>query len=94
MLEENNETMIIACYQPRVTRMANTIFNCIDSYSEVASEIIGGMGFTFRGLNKEYLTKQSKKFRGIDLTRYEAYINMYENGLRKIYNKKDTKDGE
>lgn len=85
--------MLQACFQPKTSLIASLVFDAIHSYSDVASDIVGGMAFHFKGINKDYLVKQAKRFKGIDLTRYEYYIDLYANGLRKIYNKKEDKNG-
>ena len=93
MMEEKNTLMIEACTPPKVIPLAWEVFNAIDSYARASSIIISGMMFSFEGLDKDKLARLAKKWRNIDLTRYEPYIDMYENGLSKLYNKKEKKNG-
>lgn len=85
--------MLLACEQPKTSPLSFQIFSAIHSYAEVATEIIGGMSFVFRGINKKYLIDMAKTFRNVELVRYEPFIDMYENGLRKLYNRKEEKNG-
>jgi hypothetical protein len=93
MEEEGNELMLKACFQPSASPIASAVFNAISSYASETSIVIGGMGFSFQGIDKLKLIENAKKFRNINLTRYEPYIDMFANGLREIYNVKDKKDG-
>lgn len=92
-MKENNTLMLEACFYPQTSYMAHSIYSAISSYSGVASQIIGGMGFSFQGLDKEYLLKMAKKFRNIELVRYEPYIDMYADELEKLYEKGNKQDG-
>ena len=94
MIEEENELMLKACFQPKVLPISSAVFNAIASYSGVASELVGGMAFHFKGLNKDYLIKNAKRFRNIELIRYEPDIDMYAEKLKKLYNPKENKNGK
>lgn len=91
MKEEGNETMLEACIPPKTSFLATAIFSALDSYVFEAANIVGGMGISFLGVDRTKVIKNAKLFRNINLVRYEPYLDMYINELRKLYNNKEKK---
>ena len=89
MIEEGDRDMLKACFPPTCSDIAYSVFYAIYSYSKCASIIISGMSVPFQGLDKDYLVRNAKRFKNIDLLRYEPYIDLYERELAKLYNKRN-----
>jgi hypothetical protein len=95
MIADEEWKMLEATYPPYTfSYYAEAVFRAIQNYSDIASDFIGGMSANFKGLDKDYLIRNSKRFTSVDLSRYEYYIDLYSSKLAEIYNNsKDSKDG-
>ena len=72
-----------AVFRPKMTRLANKIFDFIEKNSNLTTQM-GGMSPVITGLDRFKLVELAKGY-GIDLFRYMPMVDYYERKMLKAY---------